>query len=132
MPPCLQVINATILSVDSERPDPRLEEWEGQTLSFFFNNGNSSVSDGTIEPADVHAAVSHLDYCPVSGGNVLNITARLDAEYTFDGAEVRGDLLPGTVVEVVVGQGDALEERGHEGHLVAHLGDSAAGQSDTC
>ena len=167
MLPCLQVVNVTVLAIESERPDPRLEAWEGQTLSFFFNNGNSSASDGTVAPADVHAAVSHLDFCPVAGGNVLNITvrrlgpacaapaatgcrwpppfnhacpnhccpaqARLDAETTFEGAPVRGDLLPGTVVEVLVGQHDVMEQRGHEWHLIAHLGDSAAAAPDaTC
>lgn len=57
--------------------------------------------------------------------------ARLDAETTFEGAPVRADLLPGTVFEVLVGHGDEMEERGHESHLVAHLGDSARGKDDT-
>lgn len=127
-----KVINVTILSMASERDDPRLEAWEGQALTFFFNADNSSVADGTIQPAAVHAAVSHLDFCPVAGGNVLNITARLDSETTFDGAPVRGDLIPGTIVEVLVGQWTEMEQRGHEWHLVAHLGDSKAGQEATC
>lgn len=65
-----------MLAVSSSLPDARADAWEGQTLSFFFNDGNSSVSDGTIAPEDVHAVVTHLEYCPLGGGNVLNITVR--------------------------------------------------------
>ena len=36
---------------------------------------------------------------------------------------MRDDLVPaGTIVEVLVGEPDEMERRGHEQHLVAHLG----------
>lgn len=80
MPPA-QVINVTILSVASERPDPRLEAWQGQELAFFFHDANSSLADPALrvtsaDVADVHAAVHHMAWCPVADGNVLNITVR--------------------------------------------------------
>lgn len=75
-PPAAQVVNLTVLAVESERDDPRLEAWEGQTLAAFYSAGNSSISDGAIASADVHALVSHLSWCPLAGGNVLTIVVR--------------------------------------------------------
>lgn len=65
-----------MLSLESERPDARLDAWRGQVLSFFFNDANSTTVDGTFDPADVHAALSSVDFCPVAEGNVLNMTVR--------------------------------------------------------
>lgn len=38
---------------------------------------------------------------------------------------MRADLTPGTIIEVKVGHPKEMAQRGHEAHLVAHLGDSA-------
>lgn len=67
------MINATILSVALERANPRVDAWEGQALASFLAADNSTLGDG-FAPADVYAAITHLDYCPLAGGNVLNIT----------------------------------------------------------
>ena len=45
---------------------------------------------------------------------------------------MRGALIPGTVVEVLVGHADEMEARGHEVHLEVHLGNSATGWDATC
>lgn len=75
-----QVVNVTILAIESEKPDPRLEAWLGQTFAFFFKDTNSSLRPppraANFSTADVHAAVSHLDFCPLASGNLLDITVR--------------------------------------------------------
>ncbi len=58
--------------------------------------------------------------------------ARLDSETTIEGAPVRNDLIPGTTVEVLVGHHEEMERRGHEHHLSAHMGNSAAGDDAEC
>lgn len=77
-----QVVNLTVLAIESERPDPRLEAWLGGAFAYFFQDleTNSSAGSGgrpsNFSTADVHAAVSDLDFCPLAAGNVLNITVR--------------------------------------------------------
>lgn len=74
--PHAQVVNATVLSISSERPDPRIDAWQGQTLSFFFRaDFDTPLGDG-FELADVHAAVTKLDFCPVDDGNILTMRVR--------------------------------------------------------
>lgn len=48
--------------------------------------------------------------------------ARLDGETTFEGAALRGELIEGTTVQVLVGHLDEMERRGYEGHTRALLG----------
>lgn len=56
------------------------------------------------------------------------VQVRLEDETAFEGAPVRGDMVPGTVVKVLVGKKEELERRGHKVHLTARLADSGDGE----
>lgn len=45
---------------------------------------------------------------------------------------MRGDLIPGTAVEVLVGQHEEMAARGYERHLIAILANSAMQPDATC
>ena len=77
LPPPIQVVNVTILAIESERPDTRIDACLGQPLAFFLTAENSTALGDSFRPDDVHAAVSASDFCPVGDGNVVNITVRL-------------------------------------------------------
>lgn len=71
------MVNVTILAIESERPDTRIDACLGQPLAFFLTAENSTALGDSFRPDDVHAAVSASDFCPVGDGNVVNITVRL-------------------------------------------------------
>ena len=77
-----QVLNVSVLAVESEQPDPRVEAWEGRSLAVFLANGDDTknstlAADSAID--DVHAALTSLNFCPLHNGNVLNMTASASA-----------------------------------------------------
>lgn len=49
---------------------------------------------------------------------------RLEGQTVFDGVDVGDDVMPGTVVEVLVGHRDELEARGYKAHLNTRMHDS--------
>lgn len=181
-----------MVAIESERPDPRIDGWQGQALSFFVTDANDTAANDTYAAAAVHAAVSGMPYCALDGGNVLAMTVgggaapaavhalphccrphapplacalhaagsaakvqrpyrshaspphphrplhpllrqvRLEGDTTFEGAPVRGDLIPGTVLEVLVAHWAEMADRDHEAHLLVHLADSADKGEGTC
>ena len=78
---CVQVVNLTVVAIESELPDKRLDAWLGAELAIFFSGAaNISLAFDDLLAAraddDVHAAVSKVDFCPLAHGNMLNITVR--------------------------------------------------------
>lgn len=66
----------TVLEVESERADPRIDAWQDQVLSFFFTDSKKLFPNGAVDVAAVHEALTGLGYCPVADKNVLTMTVR--------------------------------------------------------
>lgn len=74
LPSCAQLVNVTVLEVNSTRSDSSIADLVGHEFTLFINNG-TSVRPSVLNPT-VWDAVSKMDWCPLADKNVLNMKVR--------------------------------------------------------